>query len=176
MSRLRLATGWLDGCSGCHMSLLDMDELLLELAPLLELVYSPLVDRKEFPEHVDLTLLEGAVSNDDDLEKAKLVRQRSKLVVALGDCAVGTNVPGMRNTLEREAILQLIYHKLADHAPGIPTEQIPALLPQSLPLHQVIRVDLFLPGCPPPAAAIVQALNAVLAQQELSELPTLKFG
>ena len=176
MKKLRLATIWLDGCSGCHMSLLDMDELLLELPPRLELVYSPLVDRKDFPAGVDLALLEGAVSNDDDLKKAKLVREHSKLVVALGDCAGMANVPGMRNTLDRDEMLDLIYRKQADHAPGVPEKNIPALLPRSLPLHQVIKVDLFLPGCPPPAAAIVRVLNAVLEQHDLSGLPTLKFG
>ncbi|MFU8818494.1 MAG: NADP oxidoreductase [Desulfurivibrio sp.] len=176
MKKLRLATSWLDGCSGCHMSLLDMDELLLELAPRLDLVYSPLVDRKEFPDDVDLALLEGAVSTTDDRRKALLVRARSKLVVALGDCAVTANVPGMRNTLDRDEMLELIYREKADHSPGIPGENIPALLPRSLPLHQVIKVDLFLPGCPPSAKAIVQALTAVLEQRDPGGLPTLKFG
>lgn len=176
MSKLRLATIWLDGCSGCHMSLLDMDELLLELAPRLELVYSPLVDRKDFPEGVDLALLEGAVSNDDDLKKAKLVRARSRLVVALGDCAVTANVPGLRNPLDCNEVLDLIYWQRADHNPGVPRQNIPALLPQSLPLHRVIKVDLFLPGCPPPAGAIVQALTTVLDGGDLTQLPTLKFG
>jgi len=176
MNRLRLATIWLDGCSGCHMSLLDMDELLLNLAPRLELLYSPLVDRKDFPAEVDLALLEGAVSTTDDLAKAQLVRSRSKLVVALGDCAVTANVPGLRNPLDRDEMLELIYRQKVDHHPGIPTEKVPELLPRSLPLHQVIKVDLFLPGCPPPAGAIVQALTAVLEQRDPGGLPTLKFG
>jgi NAD-reducing hydrogenase small subunit len=83
-----LATVWLDGCSGCHMSFLDIDERLLALAEKADLVYSPLVDRKNFPEMVDVTLIEGAVSNEDDLAKIRKVRAHTKILVSLGDCAV----------------------------------------------------------------------------------------
>ena len=93
----KLATIWLDGCSGCHMSFLDMDERLLELADRVDLVYGCLVDAKEFPEGVDITLVEGAVSSEDDLRKIRQVRQRTRTLVSLGDCAVTSNVPGMRN-------------------------------------------------------------------------------
>ena len=97
MSKKRIATVWLDGCSGCHMSFLDMDERLLAIAGAADLVYSPLVDAKEFPENVDVTLVEGAVSSEEDLHKIKLVRERTKILISLGDCAVTANVPGMRN-------------------------------------------------------------------------------
>ena len=90
----KLATIWLDGCSGCHMSFLDMDERLLELAERVDLVYGCLVDAKEFPEGVDITLVEGAVSSEDDLRKIRQVRQRTRILVSLGDCAVTSNVPG----------------------------------------------------------------------------------
>ena len=106
MNKLRVATIWMDGCSGCHMSLLDTDEFLIELAEHIELVYSPLVDAKEFPENVDLTLVEGAVSSEEDLEKIHRVRQRTKLLVSLGDCAVTGNVPAMRNAYEVEALFR----------------------------------------------------------------------
>ena len=99
MTRTRLATVWLDGCSGCHMSFLDIDEKLLELADQVELVYSPLVDRKDFPEDVDITLVEGAVSNEEDFAKIKRIRSRTRLLVSLGDCAVTGNVPALRNTI-----------------------------------------------------------------------------
>ena len=171
-----MATCWLDGCSGCHMSFLDMDELLLELAPRLELLYSPLVDRKLFPREVDLALMEGAVSTPEDAEKARLVRSRSRLVVALGDCAVGGNVPAMRNSLERDEILDLVYRQLAEHNQGVPISAVPPLLERSLPLHQVIKVDIFLPGCPPPASAIVRTLETVLEEGDPKQLPTLRFG
>lgn len=175
--RLRVATVWLDGCSGCHMSFLDMDELLLELAPRLELAYSPLVDRKDFPAQVDLALLEGAVSTPEDEAKARLVRAHSRLVVALGDCACQGNVPALRNRLDNEQLLDLVYRQQADGPAAAPPDRnVPPLLEHSLPLHRVIAVDLFLPGCPPPPAAIVRALTAVLEGKELAELPTLKFG
>jgi NAD-reducing hydrogenase small subunit len=94
MSKARIATVWLDGCSGCHMSFLDMDERLLDIAASADLVYSPLVDAKEFPENVDVTLVEGAVSSEEDLHKIKHIRERTKILVSLGDCAVTANVPG----------------------------------------------------------------------------------
>ena len=87
MTKARVASLWLDGCSGCHMSFLDLDERLVEIAGKIVLLYSPVVDPKVFPDNVDLTLVEGAVSNEEDLEKIKLVRSKTKLLVALGDCA-----------------------------------------------------------------------------------------
>ena len=83
----RLATLWLDGCSGCHMSLLDLDERLLDLAARVDIVYGPLVDVKHFPEQVDLVCIEGAVSSSDDLARLRLARQRSRRLIAMGDCA-----------------------------------------------------------------------------------------
>ena len=104
MSRIKLATVWLDGCSGCHMSFLDLDERLIELAEKVELVYSPLVDRKDFPPDVDVTLVEGAVSSEEDLHKIQLVRSRTRLLVSFGDCAVAANVPGIRNPFPVQAM------------------------------------------------------------------------
>src|SRR5690349_2758055 len=106
MTKVRVATVWLDGCSGCHMSFLDIDERVIDLADKIELVYSPLVDLKEFPENVDVALVEGAVSSDEDLHKAQIIRARSKIVVSLGDCAVTSNVPSMRNPFGVDAIVQ----------------------------------------------------------------------
>src|SRR5690606_11812000 len=101
-TKARVATIWLDGCSGCHMSFLDMDERLLALAEQIELVYSPLVDQKEFPPQVDVAIVEGAVATDEDIEKMRLVRSRTKVLIALGDCAVTGNVPSMRNSIPVE--------------------------------------------------------------------------
>ena len=122
-SKVRLATVWLDGCSGCHMSLLDIDERLLELAERVSVVYGPLVDAKEFPENVDVTLVEGAVSSDEDLHRIRKIRARTKILVSLGDCAVTGNVPAMRNHFggERGAAARLPRERhagRADPAPG----------------------------------------------------------
>jgi len=118
MTKARVATLWLDGCSGCHMSFLDLDERLLEIAGMIELVYSPVMDAKEFPEGVDLTLVEGAIASDEDVEKIKMVRGRTKLLVALGDCAVTGNVPAMRNSFPLADVLRRGYVDNATANPG----------------------------------------------------------
>lgn len=177
--KLRLATLWLGGCSGCHMSLLDLDEYLLDLAPRIEVVYSPLVDAKEFPENVDLALVEGAVCTEEHVEMAHRVRRRSRLVVSLGDCAVTSNVTGLRNALGGpEVVLNRAYVELADVQPGIPHAPgiLPPLLPRALPLHHVIPVDRFLPGCPPPAPHIRALLEHLLDGAPAPQGPMLEFG
>ena len=176
MSKLRMATVWLDGCSGCHMSFLDMDERLLAVADKIDLVYSPLVDAKVFPENVDLALVEGAVSNEDDLHKLKIVRSRTRQLVALGDCAVTSNVPGMRNYFNRDELLRRAYLENASLNQSIPNEMIPRLLPKSRPVHEVVKVDLFIPGCPPHADALFAALAALLEGRLPDPGNTLRFG
>lgn len=169
MKKKRLATVWLDGCSGCHMSLLDLDEALVPLAGKIDLVYGPLVDAQEFPKAVDVTLVEGAVSSREDLEKARLIRARSKLVVALGDCAVTSNVPAMRNNIAVNKLLDSIY--------GIPpNDGVPPLLRHAMPLHEAIPVDLHVPGCPPPAQAIAFTLGELLEGRVPELAGKVKFG
>ncbi len=158
MSKPRLATVWLDGCSGCHMSFLDMDERLLEIAERADIVYSPLVDTKEYPADVDVCLVEGAVSSEDDLHKIRLVRERTKTLVSFGDCAVTANVPGMRNPIGVRPLLERAYIENVTLKPGIPLDVVPALLPTARPVHRVVNVDVFLPGCPPSADLIYRAL------------------
>jgi NAD-reducing hydrogenase small subunit len=155
MKKARLATLWLDGCSGCHMSLLDVDEAIIAIAERADLVYGPLVDAQEFPDEVDVTIVEGAVSSQDDLEKIKHVREHSRILVALGDCATTSNVPAMRNSFPVKTILERVYIEGADVQKGIPTDGVPALLKQAIPLHDVVKIDLHVPGCPPSAPAIL---------------------
>jgi NAD-reducing hydrogenase small subunit len=169
--RLSFATVWLAGCSGCHMSFLDLDEWLFELAQHVDVVFSPVAsDVKEYPEGVDVCLVEGAVANADNLALALQVRQRTRLVISFGDCAVTANVPGLRNLWaqvdggSRQSVLDRAYLELADtgaqhpHAPGI----VPELLERVQPLHEVIPVDLYLPGCPPSADRIRGFLEPLL--------------
>ena len=176
MKKIRLATVWLDGCSGCHMSLLDMDEAILEVARRADVVYGPLVDAQEFPKAVDVTLIEGAVSSQDDLEKLRTVRQRTKLLVALGDCAVTGNVPSMRNQHPARKMLERIYVEGAQHNRGVPTEGVPALLRHAVPLQEVVKVDLHVPGCPPSAKTIAYAIGELLEGRTPKLGSTVKFG
>jgi NAD-reducing hydrogenase small subunit len=162
MTRLRLATVWLDGCSGCHMSFLDIDERLLEIAEHVELVYSPLVDQKAFPDHVDVTLVEGAVSSEEDLEKIRHIRQHTDILVSLGDCAVMGNVPSLRNTIDEQSVLRRVYLSPELTNPQIPTQIVPRLLPMVKPVHAVVKVDVFVPGCPPRSVVILEVLAGLI--------------
>jgi NAD-reducing hydrogenase small subunit len=182
MARLKVATVWLGGCSGCHMSFLDLDEFLIDLAGRIDLVYSPIMDVKEYPAQVDLCLIEGAVCNEDHLELVRKVRSRTRIVVSFGDCAVTANVPAIRNQLglhNHESVLQRAYVEGAQNNPGIPKEPgiVPALLERVLPVHQAVHVDWFLPGCPPPAERIKFFLGQLLNGEEpkLTD-QQLKFG
>lgn len=176
MTKKRLATVWLDGCSGCHMSFLDIDERLLTLAESAELVYSPLVDAKEFPEGVDVTLVEGAVSNEEDLHKIKIVRLRTHTLVSLGDCAVTANVPGMRNPFTTREVYARAYLENATLDPGIPDQIVPRLLPQARPIHEIVPVDIFVPGCPPSADTIFYVVNELLAGRQPELSSRTRFG
>ena len=176
MSKLKLATVWLDGCSGCHMSFLDMDERLIELAELVDLVYSPLVDLKAFPDEVDIALVEGAVASVDDEKKIQKVRAHSKTLVAIGDCAITGNVPSMRNPIGPEAILDRAYIQNATLQQQIPCVVVPRLLQVVRPIHEFVKVDVYLPGCPPSADTFHRALVALATGAPL-DIPALtRFG
>jgi len=176
MKKARLATMWLDGCSGCHMSLLDVDEALLSIAQRADVVYGPLVDAQEFPHDVDVAIVEGAVSSEDDLERIRRVRERSRIVVALGDCAVTSNVPAMRNEFAVKTLLERVYIEGADVQKGIPTDGVPALLRHAIPLHDVVKIDLHVPGCPPSAPSILFVVNELL-DGRIPDLKTkVRFG
>ena len=176
MSKLKLATVWLDGCSGCHMSFLDMDERLLAIAELVDVVYSPLVDTKQFPDEVDIALVEGAVASVDDEKKIKKIRAHSRLLVAMGDCAVAGNVPSKRNPIGPEAILERAYIQNADLQQQIPCVVVPRLLTIVRPIHEFVKVDVFLPGCPPSADTFHAALTALVTGEPLDVPALTRFG
>ena len=175
MTKPRIATVWLDGCSGCHMSLIDLDERLLDIFERADLVYSPLVDFKDYPENVDVCLVEGAVSSEDDLHKIKMVRERTKTLISFGDCAVTSNVPGMRNPIGVKPLLDRAYLENVTLNPQLPSEIVPKLLPTSTPVHRVVKVDVFLPGCPPSADLIHQLLDDLLSGR-VPDVAGARFG
>ncbi|MEI8198121.1 MAG: NADP oxidoreductase [Phycisphaerae bacterium] len=182
MSKPRIATAWLDGCSGCHMSLLDIDEAILDLVAAVDLVCSPIMDIKEFPQNVDVTLVEGAVSSEEDLHKIQKIRARTKILVSLGDCAVTGNVPSMRNPYKVDRLFERAYDQNATYpplAPGgtrRPTVSVPLLLPRARPIHEVVKVDVFVPGCPPPAEAILFVVSELLAGRIPNPSQLTRFG
>jgi NAD-reducing hydrogenase small subunit len=175
VSRPRVATVWLDGCSGCHMSLVDMDERILDIFERADLVYSPLVDFKEYPEEVDVCLVEGAVSSEEDLHKIRMVRERTKTLVSFGDCAVTSNVPGMRNPIGVAPLLDRAYRENVTLNAQLPSAIVPRLLPTSRPVHRVVKVDVFLPGCPPSADLIYTMLDDLLAGR-VPDVAGSRFG
>lgn len=187
MTKIGLATTWLDGCSGCHMSFLDLDEGLIALADKVNILYGPLVDYKTFPDHADVTLVEGAVSNEADKENILKIRARSTTLVSFGDCAITANVPGMRNRYPVEAVLRRGYMENADpplfvegdgaaKTCGTTFQTVPRLCTLARPVHEFVHVDVFLPGCPPPAEAILYLLSELLAGRVPEMRGRTRFG
>jgi NAD-reducing hydrogenase small subunit len=174
----RIGTVWLAGCSGCHMSLLDSDERILDVAKLADIVKCPIVDGKEFPE-VDVALIEGAVANEEHLQEIVHIRKQSKILVSFGDCAVTGNVSAIRNALTKEEVLKKAYVEAPSNDSGhIPQDpEIAKLIDRVRPLHEVVRVDYYIPGCPPSADLIFYVLFEILSGRSPKlDKERLKYG
>ncbi len=150
-----------------------LDEWLIDLAAKVDLVYSSPVDSKEYPEGVDLVLVEGAVANAAHLEMICTVRERSHILLSFGDCAVTGNVTALRNPLGGAATVLQYCGYTVD-----PTGIVPQLLDRVVPVHYVVPIDIYLPGCPPSAARIKQALEPLLQGEKLvlAGREMIKFG
>ena len=166
MGKIKLASDWLDVCSGCHMSILDIDERIVELIKHVEFSATPITDFKHPPESgVDVGILTGAVSNTHQVEGAKLMRERCKILISLGDCAVFGGICTMRNFFDKEEVLEFAYVKsMSTDANGaVPrSPELGKLLDRVMAVNEVVKVDLHIPGCPPPADAIWYALTELL--------------
>jgi NAD-reducing hydrogenase small subunit len=176
MSKLKLATVWLDGCSGCHMSFLDMDERLVDLSSQFDLVFSPIVDFKVFPENVDIALVEGAISSDEDEHKILHIRKHTKMLIAMGDCAVAGNVPSMRNQFGVKGVMDRAFFETASLNPQVPCKLVPTLHKKVRPVHEFVPVDVFFPGCPPSADTFYTVLSALLAGETPDISSLTRFG
>ncbi|MBM3133384.1 MAG: NADP oxidoreductase [Chloroflexi bacterium] len=164
MAKTKIATAWLAGCAGCHMSFLDLDEAIIDIAGLVDITASPITDFKEFPP-VDVGIVEGAVANEDNEEVLMHLRASAGILMVWGDCACFGGIPTMRNLFRREDVLARGYIETESTSEGsIPSsDELPRLLPQVKPVNQVVKVDCYVPGCPPTPKAILYALTELLA-------------
>lgn len=173
MGKALVATGHFAGCFGCHMSLLDIDERILDLVELVEFDKSPINDIKEFTRPVDIGIIEGGISNDENVEVLRAFRKYCKTLVAIGACAITGGVPSMRNTVPLKECLEEAYLHGPTVKEGnagiIPNDpEIPIMLDRVYPCHEVVKVDYFLPGCPPSADTLWAALVALLQGNPLA--------
>lgn len=162
--KLKVATAALCGCFGCHMSLLDIDERILSLVELIDFDRTPLTDIKTVGS-CDLGLIEGGVANTENVEVLRDFRKQCKILVAVGACAINGGIPAMRNQFEVKDCLEEVYLEgMGIDGPHIPDDpEIPLLLDKVHPIHEVVKVDYFLPGCPPSADTIWTFLTELIA-------------
>lgn len=180
MSKPVIATASLAGCFGCHMSILDIDERILDLIELVEFDKSPIDDIKNFTRPVDIGLIEGGCCNSENVEVLRTFRQNCKILISVGECAILGGLPAMRNTIPLRECLEEAYLKSPTVAPDdavIPNdEELPLLLNRVYPCHEIVKIDYFLPGCPPNADLIWEALTALLQGKPLKiDYPILKY-
>ncbi len=174
MGKPKIATASLAGCFGCHMSLLDIDERILELVELIEFDKSPIDDKKEFDGPVEVGLIEGGCCNEENVRVLKDFREHCGVLISVGDCATMGGVPALRNNIPLSECFDEAYrtgptvYNPSGRLPDDP--EIPLLLNRVYMCHEVVKIDYHLPGCPPPAETLWQALTSLLAGKQV-ELP-----
>ena len=166
--KIKVASDWLAGCAGCHMSLLDIDERIIAVIEKADLTSTPITDLKHpSPEGVDVGILEGAVNNTTTERVARQMRERSKVLIALGDCAVFGGIATMRNFVRTEDALRRAYIESESTVGGrIPRHEDLAVMQNARAIDQVVPVDIYIPGCPPSADAIFYVLSELLAGRQ----------
>jgi NAD-reducing hydrogenase small subunit len=180
MSKPVIATASLAGCFGCHMSFLDIDERILELIELVEFDKSPISDLKKFTRPVDIGLIEGGCCNAENVEVLRYFRKNCQILISVGECAITGGLPAMRNTIPLKECLQEAYLNsptVAEEDRQIPSdEDLPLLLDRVYPCHEIVKIDYFLPGCPPSADLIWEALTALIKGRPLKvDYPLIKY-
>ncbi len=174
MSKAVVATTSLAGCFGCHMSILDIDERILELIELVEFNKSPIDDIKTFTKHCDIGLIEGGCCNHENVHVLKSFRKNCSTLISVGECAMMGGLPAMRNNIPVKECIEEAYlygPTVSDcnDEKILPSDsEIPMILDRVYPCHEVVKIDYFLPGCPPNADLIWEVLTALLTGKELS--------
>ncbi|MFZ0931905.1 MAG: NADP oxidoreductase [Syntrophobacteraceae bacterium] len=166
MAKVKIATDWLAGCAGCHMSILDIDERIVKLLEAVEITSSPVTDLKHPPkEGVTVGILEGAICNTHNIDVAKQMRERCQILIALGDCAAFGNVPAMRNLVGTAEALKRAYLDTESVVDGLipDSPELGKPLDRVTGVGDVLKVDIFIPGCPPSADSIFFVLSELLA-------------
>jgi len=178
MAKVTIATDWLAACAGCHMSLLDIDERIVPLLELVEFTSSPVTDLKHPPASgVMVGILTGAISNTHNIEVARRMRSRCKILVAVGDCATFGGIVACRNLVGTEAALRRAYLETESTVEGIIPEspELGRPLPVVTGIADSVPVDVFIPGCPPRADDLYFAIGELLAGRVPVVLPTQHF-
>lgn len=172
--KVKIASVWLCACAGCHMSFLDLDERLLDLAKLAEFMHSPVTDQKEIPP-VDIGIVEGGIGNEHNLHVLKDLRSKAKYLISLGDCAGLGCVPMLRNQFDLQDVLDRAYVAGESTAMGqVPEDdELPKLTDKVRPIHEFVKVDAHIPGCPPNADAIWAALTTLLSGKQPEFVPNV---
>jgi NAD-reducing hydrogenase small subunit len=169
MERPRIATVFLAGCFGCHMSILDIDERIIALAEIVEFSKSPLTDIKEFDQRCQIGLIEGGCANEENVAVLRKLRRNCDILISVGECAIQGDIPSMRNTIPLIECLDTAYRSgpsVYNPENVLPTDkEIPLLLDKVYPCHEVVEIDYFLPGCPARADAIWEAVTALLSNR-----------
>ncbi len=172
MAKPKIATASLAGCFGCHMSLLDIDERILDLAQLVDFDKSPIDDKKEFDGPVDVGLIEGGCCNEENVRVLKDFREHCRVLISIGDCATMGGIPAMRNNIPLSECFDEAYRNgptVYNPSGRLPDDpEIPLLLNRVYMCHEVVKIDYHLPGCPPPAETLWQALTALLGGKEVA--------
>lgn len=172
MSKPVVATTSLAGCFGCHMSLLDIDDRILELIELVEFNKSPIDDIKEFSKKCDIGIIEGGCCNSENVHILKEFREQCKILISLGECAIMGGLPAMRNGIPIKECLEEAYLNgltvASNEEKILPNDpELPMLLDRVYPCHEVVKIDYFLPGCPPSADLIWMTLVALITGDNL---------
>lgn len=172
MSKPVVATASLAGCFGCHMSLLDIDDRILKLIELVEFNKSPIDDIKTFTKECDIGLIEGGCCNSENVENLQEFRKHCKILISVGECAIMGGLPAMRNGLSVKECLEEAYLNSPTVDDNIIPcdDELPMILDRVYPCHEIVKIDYFLPGCPPRADLLWEALVALLEGREL-DLP-----